>query len=285
MRMPIRLSNQLYRQSIFRDGSMRDWTESEWADIHSRFNPTFTLTKRNQLTQLGQRFKVAFVYSHVTAAIIHGLPLPHDLSVSNNHAAHITVSRIGVRPQRKHVVTHTGEIQPDEFQMIHDLPVTSLGRTIADLAKFLTIPELNSALEARSKDPQDTLEHALRRLHFPGRGNILKLAYLRRFDRQLRCPKPWQGLVWAHIAIACHSYPALKSMRDQDYLTFPQHRIVVPQPYSYRDDRTTVIERTAEFVYLRSRGLRPVCYSLLDLTKPHFIRESYMVSRSRPTHL
>ncbi|WP_433631067.1 hypothetical protein [Nocardia sp. CA-120079] len=76
----------------------------------------------------------AAVVSHVSAAVVHGLPV-WSIPLAR---AHLTRNRrTGARTGRR-VMMHAASIESDEVVQIGDLRVTTVGRTIVDLAR--TVP-------------------------------------------------------------------------------------------------------------------------------------------------
>jgi hypothetical protein len=74
------------------------------------------------------------VISHGSAAVLHGLPL-----FSNAIACvHVTRDRRGGGVRRSSIQVHGSALRSDDLTCIDGLPVTSLARTVADLARTLT---------------------------------------------------------------------------------------------------------------------------------------------------
>lgn len=77
-----------------------------------------------------------FVLSHCSAAELHGLPVPRELT----HAAlHITVSRTHI--SRRGVVAHRG-LDRREVTTVRGIPVSGLAQTWLDLAPFVGLEDL-----------------------------------------------------------------------------------------------------------------------------------------------
>ena len=71
------------------------------------------------------------ILSHGSAAVLHGLPVwPEAVG-----RVHVTRSRQGNGTKRSIVQVHGTPLDPREMTMIDDLPVTSLTRTVLDLAR------------------------------------------------------------------------------------------------------------------------------------------------------
>ncbi len=112
---------------------------------------------------------VGAVVSHVSAAVVHGLPvwgLPLDV-------VHVTRARRrsgGRRGSRVHV--HSAPLDPDEIVVVDGIAVTSVARTLVDLARLApfeqTVVTADSALHRHLVD-RPTLDAALeRRPRWPG---------------------------------------------------------------------------------------------------------------------
>lgn len=79
-------------------------------------------------------------FSHVTAAQLHGIPLPYGLQRDTD--IHLSRNRGLAMPRRKRVTGHRLELDPGELTTVSKLPVTSLPRTLLDLAAQLSIDDL-----------------------------------------------------------------------------------------------------------------------------------------------
>lgn len=74
-----------------------------------------------------------FVFSHVSAAVLHGLTL-WDVDLSRVHVGRD--ARAGGRRSR-HLHVHVTAFGADEITVVDGLPVTSIARTVVDLARSL----------------------------------------------------------------------------------------------------------------------------------------------------
>ena len=73
------------------------------------------------------------VLSHGSAAVLHGLPVwPHAVQ-----RVHLTRSRNYGAKRRSLVEVHAASLPPGSLAMVTGMPVTSLARTVADLARTL----------------------------------------------------------------------------------------------------------------------------------------------------
>lgn len=94
------------------------------------------------------------VYSHETAAAAHGLPLYRP----DPHRVHVIVPA-GRPGAADGVIRHRGELAEDDVVQIDGLRVTSLARTIADVARTATIEQSVTVADA-----------AMRKQFVPGPG-------------------------------------------------------------------------------------------------------------------
>lgn len=92
--------------------------------------------------------------SHLSAARIHGLPIPgRYLPIRANingrthaldpwSAAHISVPKGRRAPRRRGVLGYSQQLAAADVVLVNGIQVTSLGRTIVDLARWLTVTDL-----------------------------------------------------------------------------------------------------------------------------------------------
>lgn len=78
--------------------------------------------------------------SHITAATLHQLRLPSRFS--NTQEIHLAKALGQGRPQRNRIRGHELDLTADDYAMIQGVPVTSLQRTLLDIAQYLTVDEL-----------------------------------------------------------------------------------------------------------------------------------------------
>ena len=79
-------------------------------------------------------------FSHQTAAMLHGLPVP--LRLEQADVVHVTRARDDIPPSRIAVVSHEMELPPEHVVRRQGLRVTSPARTFVDLANGLRLAEL-----------------------------------------------------------------------------------------------------------------------------------------------
>jgi hypothetical protein len=73
------------------------------------------------------------VVSHASAAVLHGLPL----WATPLERVHVTRNRRSGGRRSRHLHLHAAMLEPDEVVLVRGSPVTSVARTIADLAREL----------------------------------------------------------------------------------------------------------------------------------------------------
>jgi hypothetical protein len=104
---------------------------------------------RAALPQLGDRA----VFSHVTAAVLHGLPV-WNLPLEHLHA---TRSRRGGGRCSRAVLLHSAGLDPQEIDTAAGLPVTCLARTVADLARTVSFEAGVAVADAALHGDQDAV--------------------------------------------------------------------------------------------------------------------------------
>lgn len=78
--------------------------------------------------------------SHVTAAQLHGIPLPwFDDEIK---IIHLTRPAGSAQPRRKNVVGHTNTLEPGDIMFLDSVPVTTPARTFLDLSALLGLDDL-----------------------------------------------------------------------------------------------------------------------------------------------
>ncbi|MFQ4149710.1 hypothetical protein AAGW05_13610 [Arthrobacter sp. LAPM80] len=78
--------------------------------------------------------------SHVTAAQLHGMPLPwFDDEI---RTIHITRPAHSAQPRRRNVIGHTNTLAPEDVMYIDGVPVTTPERTFLDLSAILGLDDL-----------------------------------------------------------------------------------------------------------------------------------------------
>ena len=139
------------------------------------------------------------VASHVSAAVVHGLPtwgLPLE-------RAHVTFDRRtgGRLDARLHV--HTAPLHPDDIVVVDGLAVTSWARTVVDIARRArfepAVAVADAALAARRTDPGSLPIVAVRA---GGHGAVDSPALRAALDAAVRRAKGWPGVPAARRVVA-----------------------------------------------------------------------------------
>lgn len=78
--------------------------------------------------------------SHVTAAQLHGIPLPWF--EDEIRTIHLTRPSHSSQPRRRNVIGHSSLLGPEEIASIDGVPVTTLTRTFLDLSALLSVDDL-----------------------------------------------------------------------------------------------------------------------------------------------
>lgn len=86
---------------------------------------------------------VTATVSGISAAVLHGLPL-----LKRRLEGPVTVTRRNPGAPREHLVVRRSPLKPDEVTQLHGVPVTTLKRTIRDLAEAVEPHELLAAADA-----------------------------------------------------------------------------------------------------------------------------------------
>jgi hypothetical protein len=81
------------------------------------------------------------IFSHGSAAVLYGLPVWSEAVAR----VHVTRNRRGKGVKRSVVQVHGAPLQPSEIVLIDNLPVTSLARTVLDLARTLPMTQAVAA--------------------------------------------------------------------------------------------------------------------------------------------
>ena len=85
------------------------------------------------------------VLSHLTAAVLHGLPVWPDAPLGR---VHVTRPAAGRGKSRGYVHQHTARLAPDDVTRVGGLLVTTLERTVVDLARALPVEQSVAAGDA-----------------------------------------------------------------------------------------------------------------------------------------
>ncbi len=119
------------------------------------------------------------VGSHRSAAQVHGLGLVRSGAAE---LVHLTRSRAdrGSRTGRPGIRVHQAELPPEHVTKCRGVPVTSVGRTVVDLARALPFPEgvavADSALPAGQTTPDELAAVLARCARWPGSQRARRVA-------------------------------------------------------------------------------------------------------------
>ena len=102
-----------------------------------------TLSTLERCNAILRRMPRGAFFSHHTAALIVGMPLP--LSLSERVEVHIGVAAPDRSLRSSGIVGHALRLYPADLECWHGLPVTSPARTWCDLATVLTLRQLVAA--------------------------------------------------------------------------------------------------------------------------------------------
>lgn len=173
------------------------------------------------------------VLSHVTAARIHGLPLPRRWE--DCVLVHVTTPREVPRPRRRDIVTHHAQLPGADVCVVGGLRVTSLARTFVDVASIVGFADLvalgDVVLQRRGLSREALLAVARGRQRYPGRGRAISAvawldpraaspreSHLRVLLRRARLPRPEVN------ALITDDAGGFLAVGD---LVFRRHRVVV----------------------------------------------------------
>jgi hypothetical protein len=134
--------------------------------------------RHRQLVQATLPLLTSSVLSHLSAAVLHGLPLPQA------RLPYVQVTRpdVGSGRRRGHVHRFTAPLPRDEVVVLDGLAVTSLARTVVDLARTLPFADAVAAADAALRlglDPAllaETLEGASGRPGVAGARRVVAFA-------------------------------------------------------------------------------------------------------------
>lgn len=100
-------------------------------------------TPRSLAQAYAVRMPIGRFFSHVTAAELHGIPLPRSLEARLAVDVSTTVGR--AMPTGRRVIGHRLHIDPRDLVLVDGMPVTSRARTWCDLATALPAEDLIAA--------------------------------------------------------------------------------------------------------------------------------------------
>lgn len=127
----------------FRPGDVRRHLRAPYWGIRSLADEEDSVIDRCRdfLPRLG-----AAVFSHSTAAGLHGIPLPLSLSRDDLlHVSHVAGHRA---PAAAGLIGHELRLAPTDIGAVDGLPVTSVLRTVRDLSGMMAVPDLVAAADS-----------------------------------------------------------------------------------------------------------------------------------------
>jgi hypothetical protein len=136
------------------------------AEVWATASPEDRLVLRARAVALNRAGQVPVIFSHATAAALHGLPVRRG----EDEIVWLTVPP-GARTGREHgVVQQAAPLADDEVTAVHGLPCTTPARTVADCLRHLdalsSVPIGDAALRRRLLSAED-VEAAVDRHRWP----------------------------------------------------------------------------------------------------------------------
>ncbi len=148
------------------------------------------------------------VASHLSAGVLHGLPVPHE------ELQRITTLRggSGHGTRRDTRWTRRARLPTSDVTTVQGIPVTTLARTVADLARTLPFPDAVAVADAALRRGSETAEDArlrfLEQLRHRQSGNALARRALVFAD--FRAESPGESRCRASFALAGVPIPQLQ---------------------------------------------------------------------------
>ena len=117
-----------------------------------------------------------FVASHLTAAAVHGLPMP----LGPTGLVHVTAVEATQRSRlARGVKIHHADSTPTDVTIVNDLPVTTVARTVADCLRAhearVSVPIADAALHLGLTTPDEVEEQLERQRRWLGRPRAMQL--------------------------------------------------------------------------------------------------------------
>jgi hypothetical protein len=170
----IKLTRALLAEGYNHDDLRRLQQRSELVRIRrgayaTESSPDLAIDERHRRLVMGTmpQLREGAILSHGSAAVLHGLPVwPEAVS-----RVHVTRNRQGNGTRRSIVQVHGAPLDPREVTMIDGVSVTSLTRTVLDLARTLPMEQAVASGDRAlalglSKEEVETGLHAMER--WPG---------------------------------------------------------------------------------------------------------------------
>lgn len=101
------------------------------------------LSPIDRCRMLALRLRDDAVFSHTTAALLHGAPL--DWRWENSPLIHVTVPADEASPHARGLRGHHAPMPTEDVTLLHDLRVTTAARTWCDLSSLLPLEDLVAA--------------------------------------------------------------------------------------------------------------------------------------------
>jgi hypothetical protein len=147
----IRLTRQLLQDGyapdelrrLQREGRLVHVRRGAWARPLRPATETATAESRHRLLleAVGLQMQPGAAFSHGSAAVLHGLPVWPEVI----EHVHLTRSRTTGGRRGREVDVHTATLPAAQVTRVDGLPVTSLPRTVADLARLLPFDQAVAA--------------------------------------------------------------------------------------------------------------------------------------------
>lgn len=187
-------------RGLVRTGTYRRMLRGVYADSASLLGED---EQRHRLRILAMARHSSYAVSHVSAAVVHGLP------VSGADLSEIHAVRIGVGGNRhrcgRHV--HSGRLSAEWVTSLDGLPLTSVARTVVDMARTQPRPASLAAADAALHQGlcthRDLREALLGVAHH--RGVVRARAVVALSDGRAESP----GESWTRLALTDPSLPAM----------------------------------------------------------------------------
>ncbi len=140
----IKLTRALLAEGYNHDDLRRLQQRSELVRVRrgayaTESSPDLAIDEQHRRLVLGTvpQLREGAILSHGSAAVLHGLPVWAEAI----KRVHVTRSRQGNGTKRSVVQVHGAPLDPREITMIDGVPVTSLTRTVLDLARTLPMEQ------------------------------------------------------------------------------------------------------------------------------------------------
>jgi len=147
----IRLTRQLLADGyapdelrrLQRDGRLVHVRRGAWSTPQAGAAEETTAEARHRLLveAVAAQMQPGGVFSHGSAALLHGLPVWTETL----ERAHLTRNRSTGAKRRRDVELHTATLSAEHVTVVDGLPVTTLPRTVADLARLLPFDQAVAA--------------------------------------------------------------------------------------------------------------------------------------------